>query len=282
MSKVDGKVCAVTGAGSGIGRALALHLAGRGCSLAVSDVNAPGLEETASLARAAGAPDVLVTTLDVSDRDAFFAWAEEVVQHFGRVHQIYNNAGVAHSRPVLESEWEDYERVLSINLFGVIHGTQAFLPHLIASGDGHVVNVSSLNGIMAQPEMSHYCASKYAVRGFTECLRMEMQEAGHRVGVTSIHPGGIKTNISAAALQHARDSGAEITEKHEARDRLYREKLLKMEPTEAARIIVHGVEGNKVRVLVGNDAKAMDAVVRAIPSGYGRVLMAATKRMLKG
>ncbi len=282
MSKVDGKVCAVTGAGSGIGRALALHLAGKGCSLAISDVNAAGLEETSSLARAAGAPDVLVTTLDVSDRDAFFAWADEVVQHFGRVHQIYNNAGVAHSRPVLESEWEDYERVLSINLFGVIHGTQAFLPHLIASGDGHVVNVSSLNGIMAQPEMSHYCASKYAVRGFTECLRMEMQEAGHRVGVTSIHPGGIKTNISTAALQHARDSGVEITEKHEARDRLYREKLLKMDPAEAARVIVHGVEGNKVRVLVGNDAKAMDAVVRAIPSGYGRVLMAATKRMLKG
>jgi NAD(P)-dependent dehydrogenase (short-subunit alcohol dehydrogenase family) len=279
MSKVNGKVCAVTGAGSGIGRALALHLAGRGCSLAISDVNAAGLEETAGLARSAGAPDVLVSTLDVSDRDAFFAWADEVAGHFGRVHQIYNNAGVAHSRPVAESEWEDYERVLSINLFGVIHGTQAFLPHVIASGDGHVVNVSSLNGIMAQPEMSHYCASKYAVRGFTECLRMEMEEAGHRVGVTSIHPGGIKTNISAAALQHARDSGAEITEKHEARDRLYREKLLKMDPAEAARIIVKGVEANKVRVLVGNDAKAVDLFVRAVPALYPRALARVAKRM---
>lgn len=282
MSKADGKVCAITGAGSGIGRALAVELAGRGALLAISDVNAAGLEETSALARAAGSPDVLVTTLNVADREAFFAWAAEVVEHFGGVHQIYNNAGVAHSRPVLESDWEDYERVLSINLFGVIHGTQAFLPHLVASGDGHVVNVSSLNGIMAQPEMSHYCASKYAVRGFTECLRMEMQQDGHRVGVTSIHPGGIKTNISSAALQFARDSGAEITAKHEARDRMYREKLLKMDPAEAARIIVKGVEANKVRVLVGNDAKAMDAVVRVIPSSYGKVLMAATKRMLKG
>lgn len=282
MSAVDGKVCAITGAGSGIGRALALALATKGARLAISDVDAAGLEETAAKARAAGAPDVLITTLDVSDREAFFGWAAEVVEHFGRVHQIYNNAGVAHSRPVLESDWADYERVLSINLFGVIHGSQAFLPHLIASGDGHVVNVSSLNGIMAQPEMSHYCASKYAVRGFTECLRMEMQEAGHPVGVTSIHPGGIKTNISSAALQHARDSGEEITAAHEARDRMYREKLLKMDPAEAARIILRGVEGNKVRVLVGNDAKAMDAVVRLVPSSYGRVLLAATKRMLKG
>jgi NAD(P)-dependent dehydrogenase (short-subunit alcohol dehydrogenase family) len=281
MSKVDGKVCAVTGAGSGIGRALAMALAAKGCRLAISDVNAAGLEETAALARGAGAPDVLLTTLDVADRDAVFAWAAEAVAHFGVVHQIYNNAGVAHSRPVIESEWEDYDRVLSINLGGVIHGTQAFLPHAIASGDGHIVNVSSLNGIMAQPEMSHYCASKYAVRGFTECLRMEMEDARHPVGVTSIHPGGIKTNISSAALQHARDSGAEITAKHEARDKLYREKLLKMDPAEAARIIVKGVEGNKLRVLVGNDAKAMDAVVRTIPSGYGKLLTAATKRMFK-
>lgn len=282
MTRIAGRVCAVTGAGSGIGRALALHLAAKGARLALSDVDEGGLAETASAARSAGAPDVTTTTLDVADRDAFFAWASDVVAHFGAAHQIYNNAGVAFSRPVLESEWEDYERVLSINLAGVIHGTQAFLPHLIASGDGQVVNVSSLNGIMAQPEMSHYCASKFAVRGFTECLRMEMQQAGHRVGVLSVHPGGIKTNISAAALQHARDSGAEITEAHEARDRLYREKLLRMEPADAARIIVGAVEKDRARVLVGNDARAMDAVVRLIPSFYGKALNAATKRMLKG
>lgn len=281
MSKVDGKVCAITGAGSGIGRALAVELAKRGARLALSDVNVAGLEETAAAARAAGAPDVLISTLDVADREAFFAWAAEVAAHFGRVQQIYNNAGVAFSRSVLESEWSDYERVLGINLAGVIHGTQAFLPHLIASGDGHVVNLSSLNGIMAQPEMSHYCASKYAVRGFTECLRMEMQEAGHRVGVSSVHPGGIKTNISSAALQHARDSGAEVTAADEARDRLYREKLLKMDPAEAARVIIRGVEANRVRVLVGNDAKALDAVVRAIPSRYGRVLLAGQKRLFR-
>lgn len=281
MSTVDGKVCAITGAGSGIGRALALVLAARGARLAISDVNAAGLEETAAAARAAGSPDVLLTTLDVSDRAGVFAWATEVVGHFGVVHQIYNNAGVAFSRPVIESEWEDYERVLGINLFGVIHGTQAFLPHLIASGDGHVVNVSSLNGIMAQSELSHYCASKFAVRGFTETLRMEMIDAGHPVGVTSVHPGGIKTNISSSALQHARDSGATITAKDEARERLYREKLLKMDPADAARTIVGAVEKGRGRILVGNDAKAMDAIVRSLPTTYVRVLAAAQKRMLR-
>jgi NAD(P)-dependent dehydrogenase (short-subunit alcohol dehydrogenase family) len=282
VSAVNGKVAAVTGAGSGIGRALAVALAARGVRLAISDVNAAGLEETAAAAKAAGSPDVLLTTLDVADREGFFAWAAEVVDHFGRVNQIYNNAGVAFSRPVLESEWEDYERVLGINLSGVIHGTQAFLPHLIASGDGHVVNVSSLNGIMAQPEMSHYCASKFAVRGFTECMRMEMQAARHPVGVLSVHPGGIKTNISSAALQHAKDSGAEITAEHEARDRLYREKLLKMDPAEAAKVILKAVEADRGRVMVGGDAKALDVLVRAVPGLYGKVLNAATKRMLKG
>ena len=275
MSAVNGKVCAVTGAGSGIGRALALGLARRGCRLALADRDEAGLAETARLAGG----EVFTQALDVTDRDGVVAWADAVFERFHQVNQVYNNAGIAFSRTVLESEWADYERVLGVNLWGVIHGTKAFLPHVIASGDGHVTNVSSLNGIMAQAEMSHYCTSKFGVRGFTETLRIEMLEAGHRVGVTSVHPGGIKTNIATSALESARTLDMEVTAADEARQKLYNEKLLKMDPDQAARTILDGVEKNRGRVLVGNDAKALDLFIRAVPSLYPRALARAARGM---
>ncbi|MEA2303275.1 MAG: hypothetical protein QOH43_555 [Solirubrobacteraceae bacterium] len=280
MSAVAGKVCVVTGAGSGIGRALALGLARRGARLALSDVDEVGLDATAEAARAAGA-EVATQRLDVSDRDAMTTYAEAVAAHFGVVHQLYNNAGIAHSRTVLESDYAEYERVFGVNLWGVIHGTKAFLPHLIASGDGHVTNISSLNGYLAQDEMSHYCTSKFAVRGFTETLRIEMLQAGHRVGVTVVHPGGIKTNIATAALDAARSFGLEVTAEHEERRRMYNEKLLKMDPAEAAEIIVKGVEADKPRVLVGNDAKAVDLLVRLFPARYPKLSLALQRRLVK-
>jgi NAD(P)-dependent dehydrogenase (short-subunit alcohol dehydrogenase family) len=280
MSAVAGKVCVVTGAGSGIGRALALGLARRGARLALSDVDEVGLEATAEAARAAGA-EVATQRLDVSDRDAMTAYAVAVVAHFGVVHQLYNNAGIAHSRTVLDSDYAEYERVFGVNLWGVIHGTKAFLPHLIASGDGHVTNISSLNGYLAQDEMSHYCTSKFAVRGFTETLRIEMLQAGHRVGVTVVHPGGIKTNIATAALDAARSFGLEVTAEHEERRRMYNEKLLKMDPAVAAEIIIKGVEADKPRVLVGNDAKAVDLLVRLFPARYPKLSLALQRRLVK-
>jgi NAD(P)-dependent dehydrogenase (short-subunit alcohol dehydrogenase family) len=280
MSAVTGKVCAVTGAGSGIGRALALGLARRGARLAISDVSQAGLDATAEAVRGAGAA-VHAQRLDVSDRDAMTAYADSVAEHFGVVHQVFNNAGIAHSGSILESEYAEYERVFAINLWGVIHGTKAFLPHLIASGDGHVVNVSSLNGFMAQNDMSHYCTTKFAVRGFTETLRIEMLQAGHRVGVTVVHPGGIKTNIANAALESARAQGQEVTAEDEERRRFYNEKLLKMDPAQAAEIIIKGVEADKPRVLVGNDAKAVDVLVRLLPARYPKVFMAIERRALK-
>jgi NAD(P)-dependent dehydrogenase (short-subunit alcohol dehydrogenase family) len=278
MSAVSGKVCAITGAGSGIGRALALGLARRGARLALADRDERGLQATADAVRAAGA-EVHAAPLDVSDRDAVVAWAGAVAEQFGVVHQVYNNAGIAFSRTVEESEWADYERVLAVNLWGVIHGTKAFLPHVIASGDGHVINISSLNGYLAQQEMSHYVTSKFAVRGFTETLRVEMLNAGHRVGVTVVHPGGIKTSIADNALEDARALGQPITEADEARRRMYNDKLLRMDPADAAEIIIKGVEAGKPRVRVGNDAKAVDLVVRAFPSLYPRLVMAFEKRM---
>ncbi|HWT91583.1 MAG TPA: SDR family NAD(P)-dependent oxidoreductase [Solirubrobacteraceae bacterium] len=280
MSAVRGKVAAVTGAGSGIGRAIALELAARGArGLALSDVNEAGLEETRKAVASRGGAEVELTKLDVSDREAVEAYAAATAERFGAVHQIYNNAGIAFSRTILESEYADYERVFGVNLWGVIHGTKAFLPHVIASGDGHVINISSLNGFFAQGEMSHYVSTKFAVRGFTETLRIEMLQAGHRVGVTVVHPGGIKTNIANSALESAKALGLPTTEKDERRRQTYNEKLLKMPADQAAKIIVDGVEKDRPRVLVGNDAKAVDKLVRLASSSYPKLSVFFDKRM---
>ena len=280
MSSVRGKVAVVTGAGSGIGRELALELARRGARLALSDVSEDGLAVTADQVEALGA-EVHTARVDVSDRAAVEAYAGEAAAFFGVVHQVYNNAGIAGAgSSVLETDWAVYERVLSINLFGVIHGTKAFLPHLIASGDGHVVNVSSLNGFMGQPSLSAYCASKFGVRGFTESLRGEMVLEGLPVQVTVVHPGGVRTNIATAALSEARAMGVEVTPEQEARSRLYNEKLLKLPADRAARIVVDGVEAGRPRVLVGNDAKAVDRLVRLVPARYPGLVAAVTRRAL--
>ena len=277
MTPVAGKVTAVTGAGSGIGRALAVELAARGARLAISDRNELGLEETARLVGERGAT-VHSRILDVGDRDAFSEYAEAVAGEYGVVHQIYNNAGIAFSRPVLDSTYEDYERIFGVNLWGVIHGTKAFLPHLIQSGEGHIVNVSSLNGYMAQGQMTHYCTSKFAVRGFTESVRMEMLQNDHPVLVSSVHPGGIKTNIADAAFASAKELGLPVTDADERRRKAYNEKLLRMDPAEAAGIIVDGVEKGKPRILVGQDAKVVDALVRLLPARYPRVAVALERR----
>ncbi|TNM69666.1 SDR family NAD(P)-dependent oxidoreductase [Streptomyces sp. NP160] len=277
VNSVAGKVCVVTGAGSGIGRALALELAKRGARLALSDVGEAGLAETVQRARALGA-QVHTARLDISDREAFFAYARVVVDELGVVHQVYNNAGVASSGTVLTSDWSEYQRVLGINLFGVIHGTQAFLPHLIASGDGHVVNISSLNGFMAQSGLSAYSASKFGVRGFTEALRAEVLAAGQPVGVTVVHPGGVRTSIATSALEHAKASGHRVSAAEEAQQRRYNEKLLRMPPEQAARIVVDGVEAGRPRVLVGRDAKLVDAVVRLVPAHYPALVARLARR----
>jgi NAD(P)-dependent dehydrogenase (short-subunit alcohol dehydrogenase family) len=277
MSAVRGKAAVVTGAGSGIGRALALELARRGARVALSDVDAAGLTETVEAVRRAGG-EAHDQTLDVTDRAAVERYADTVASAFGGVHQIYNNAGIAFSRTVLESDYADYERVFAVNLWGVIHGTKAFLPHLIASGDGHVVNISSLNGYLAQSKMSHYCTTKFAVRGFTESLRIEMLRDGHPVGVTCVHPGGVRTSIADNAMSTARRLGLPITEEEERERRLYNEKLLRMDPAKAAQIIVDGVEAGRARVRVGNDAKLVDRAVRLMPVLYQRLSVAVERR----
>src|SRR5690242_7444564 len=195
MQGFAGKVAVVTGAGSGIGQALAVELARSGAKVAISDVDLEGLAHTEEQLKAIGA-SFKSDRLDVTEREAFLAYADAVNEHYGTVNQIYNNAGIAFTGDIEVSQFKDIERVMDVDYWGVVNGTKAFLPHLIASGDGHVINVSSVFGLFAFPGQGAYNAAKFAVRGFTEALRQEMLLAGHPVKVTTVHPGGIKTGIA--------------------------------------------------------------------------------------
>ncbi|WP_433549247.1 SDR family NAD(P)-dependent oxidoreductase [Streptomyces sp. CA-294286] len=257
-----GKVVVITGAGSGIGRALALRLAGLGAELALCDIDADGVEATAVRCEGKGAR-VKVDRLDVSERQAVLAYADEVRAHFGRVHQMYNNAGIAYYGEVTQESFKDIERVLDVNFWGVVNMTKAFLPHLIESGDGHVVNVSSLFGLITYPGQSAYNASKFAVRGFTECLRQEMLLARHPVRVTCVHPGGIRTAVARNATAATGLDAAGIA-------RAFDRRLALHSPEMAADTIVEGVARGRARVLVGAEAKALDLLGRVSPTGSQR------------
>ncbi|RDH76855.1 SDR family NAD(P)-dependent oxidoreductase [Mycolicibacterium moriokaense] len=262
--KFDGKVAVITGAGSGIGRALALNLASKGARLALSDIDADGLAETARQARALGA-QVKVDTLNVAERETVLAYADDVVAHYGAVHQVYNNAGIAHHGEIETMDFKDAERIMDVDFWGVVNGTKAFLPHVIASGDGHIVNISSLFGLIAVPGQSAYNAAKFAVRGFTEALRQEMLVAGHPVKVTCVHPGGIKTAVARNATVREGADASTFSE-------FFDSKLALHSPEMAARTIVDGVAKGRARVLIGWEAKLLDLVARAGGSAYQRVL----------
>ncbi|MDI6910073.1 SDR family NAD(P)-dependent oxidoreductase [Nocardioides sp.] len=273
MRTLDDKVCVVTGAGSGIGRALALNLAARGARLALSDVDDAGLAATVDQVQAAGVREVRPDHLDVADRDAFASYAAGVVDHFGRVNVAINNAGVALAGNFEDLEYPDMDWIIGVNLWGVVHGTKELLPHLIASGDGHLVNISSLFGLVSMPGQSMYNASKYAVRGMSEAVREEMLIAGHPVGVTVVHPGGIKTAI-------ARNARVSAREDKERTAKLFDEKLARMTPERAAEIIVRGILHNRARVLVGLDAHAVHHLAKLTGSRYQDILAKAASRVL--
>jgi len=263
MEGFAGKVAAVTGAGSGIGQALAVELARSGAAVAISDVDTEGLAATEEQLKAIGAP-VRTDRLDVTEREAFQIYADQINEHFGKVNQIYNNAGIAFTGDVEICQFKDIERVMDVDFWGVVNGTKAFLPHLIASGDGHIINVSSLFGLMSVPGQAAYNSAKFAVRGFTEALRQEMVLNGHPVKVTAVHPGGIKTSIARNGLVA---EGVDA----EAQAKFFDERMASTTPRRAAQIILGAVRKNKARVLVGLDAKALDLVVRLTGSGYQRL-----------
>lgn len=261
---LTGKVTAVTGAGSGIGRAIAIGLAYRGARLAISDVDATGLAETAERIDAIGA-DVHTTRVNVVDPDAVKAWATSVRDHYGVVHQAYNNAGIAGERNILDpAVYANLKRIIDVNLWGVINSTVEFMPHLIESGDGHLVNVSSMNGLVGTPRQAGYCASKFGVRGFTEGVYSDILVDQHPVEVTVVYPAGIATNIANAAIRDAAGKTAEDT----GRAQLLNEKFLTMNVGKAAEIVLSGVEKQKRRVRVGGQAVFLDAVQRAVPGRY--------------
>ncbi|PJK19122.1 SDR family NAD(P)-dependent oxidoreductase [Mycolicibacterium goodii] len=272
MEGFAGKVAVVTGAGSGIGQALAIELGRSGAKLAISDVDTEGLAATEERLKAIGAP-VKADRLDVTEREAFQLYADAVKEHYGKVNQIYNNAGIAFTGDVEITEFKDIERVMDVDFWGVVNGTKAFLPHLIASGNGHVINVSSVFGLFSVPGQAAYNSAKFAVRGFTEALRQEMAVAKHPVKVTTVHPGGIKTAIARNATAA---EGLDAKELAEAFDK----KLANTTPQRAAAIILDGVRKNKARVLVGPDAKVLDIIVRITGSGYQRLFSAVASRAM--
>jgi NAD(P)-dependent dehydrogenase (short-subunit alcohol dehydrogenase family) len=272
MRGFAGKVAVVTGAGSGIGQALAIELARSGAKLAISDIDTEGLADTEERLKAIGAP-VKADRLDVTEREAFLAYADAVNEHFGKVNQIYNNAGIAYTGDIEVSQFKDIERVMNVDFWGVVNGTKAFLPHLIASGDGHVINISSVFGLFAAPGQAAYNSAKFAVRGFTEALRQEMVQAGHPVGVTTVHPGGIKTAIARNA------TAAEGLDRDELAN-LFDKRLARTSPQRAAQIILEAVRKNKARVLVGPGAKVFDLLVRLTGSGYQRLFPIVSGRLI--
>jgi len=281
MKDFENKVAAVTGAASGMGRELAIALARRGCHLALSDVDATGLQATAGLAAHAG-PGVRVTSalVDVADRDAVYAWADRTAAEHGRVNLVFNNAGVALSTLLEKARREDFEWIMGINFWGVVWGTQAFLPHLRASGEGHVINTSSLFGLMAMPLNGCYNASKFAVRGYTEALLRELELVAAPVSATCVHPGGVRTAIARSARLHP--SGEEITGigLEEARSRF--DKLLDATSAQsAARQILRAVQRNRRRVLIGHDARFGDLLVRLLGSWYQPLIMARARRLAR-
>ena len=268
MKDFSGRVAAITGAGSGIGRALANALARQGAHLALSDIDDAGLAETVAQCEGHG---VKVTSqhVDVSDRGAVYEWADRVVADHGKVNLIFNNAGVALGATVESMSYEDFEWLMNINFWGVVYGTKAFLPHLKASGDGHIVNLSSVFGLISVPSQSAYNAAKFAVRGFTDSLRMELEVEGACVSATTVHPGGIKTNIARNARIDA--SVRDVAGDPEKAVRDF-ERAFITSPDRAAQQILIAVRRDRRRALIGPDAKAIDFVSRLPAVLYQTVL----------
>ena len=262
--RLEGRTAVITGAGSGIGRAIAVSLARRRCHLALADIDEAGMTGTADLVRDYG---VRVTRhrLDVADRTAVADFPAQVAAEHSGVDVLVNNAGVAVGGTFEQVSEEDFEWLFEINFWGVVRMTRAFLPLLRASGDARIVNLSSVFGLVAPAEEAAYAASKFAVRGFSEALRHELEGSG--VGVTVVHPGGVATSIAEKARVPAGVSEEEVERRREQ----FR-KLLILPPEVAGETIVRGIERRQARVLVGSDAKLISVIARVMPVSYWKLL----------
>ncbi|MDB5825770.1 MAG: acetoin dehydrogenase [Herminiimonas sp.] len=258
------RVAVVTGAGSGIGRAIALSLGRRGCHLALADINERGLRETS---QQIGMLGVRVTShaLDVASRDAVCALPEQVLAGHGRVDLLVDNAGVALGGTFEQTSEADFNWLMEINFYGVVRMTRAFLPLLHAGDDSRIVNISSVYGLISPVRQSAYSASKFAVRGFSNALRHELE--GSNIEVTVVHPGGVATSIATNARVSEKASDEEVQ-----RGKARANKMLRLSPEKAAEIIVRGIEKRKARVLVGTDAKIVSLIERLAPVHYWQLI----------
>lgn len=261
----EGKVAVITGAASGIGRALSIALARRGADLAIADLDERGLEETRGAIENLGRR-VLAQKLDVADRAGFEAFRDDTLERFGRADIVVNNAGVAVADTILESRYEDWEWIVGINFWGVVHGTKAFLPHLVERGSGSIVNVSSVFGLVAVPTQGLYNATKFAVRGMTEALRHELEGTG--IHVACVHPGGIDTRIAANARFYQGPTGLRDQKESVANFK----RIARTSPEKAAEIIIRGIERKEPRILIGADARLIDWVQRVLPRRYWELM----------
>jgi short-subunit dehydrogenase len=273
MTAISGSAAAVTGAASGIGRELALELARRGCDLALADRDEAGLQLLA--AEIGCDPDckVSVHRVDVGEPGQIQDFAQAAIAAHPSLNILINNAGVALLGTFAEVGQDQMERLINVNFWGVVHGTRAFLPHLSNQRAAHIVNLSSIFGIIAPPGQTAYCASKFAVRGFSESLRHELQMANSPVRLSVVHPGGVATNI---ARNSPSGRGTDNACRAETIDRF--EAMARTAPAKAARIIIEGIENNKLRILVGKDARFIDLLQRFRPVNYWAVL---AKRLAK-
>lgn len=263
MQRFEGKIVVVTGAGGGMGRAYARAFARRGARLALNDWDAQALEETVGLVGGDGATEVHAAAFDVGDRDAVYAFAAAVREQFGNAHVIINNAGIEGSaRPVWATEDTDFERVMRINFFGVVHGTRAFLPQLLENGEGAIVNISSVFGLMGTPNCADYCASKFAVRGFTEALMVELQESP--ISVHVVHPGGIATGITRSERSQA-----------------FGRKYLTTPPEEIVEVVIEGIRKRRPRIVYGRDSLRLKLAASFVPRAIvNRLAWRELKRVL--
>lgn len=269
--KLSDKVVVITGAASGIGKALALQLDNAGARLALSDIDTAGLQR---LNDETGQRHY-IQTLDVSDRKALFAYAKKVQKNLGNADVLFNNAGVAVSQSIEDTEFEDFEWLMGINFWGVINGTKAFLPQLKQQEDASIINISSVLGLIAVPNLGAYNASKFAVRGFSETLRAEL--AGSNICVHTVHPGGIKTNIATSAKVYRTPGDVDLEENLGTAF----QKICLTTPEEAAATILQGIVSGQERILIGPDAKVFDWLGRSMPEKYTPIINRCTTMLMR-
>jgi len=274
MTEIRG-AAAITGAASGIGRALALELAARGCDLALADRDEAGLQAVAAEAARTSSQKITIHRVDVGEPAAIAVFAQAATSAHPGLNILINNAGVALLGAFSEIDQAQMDWLMNINFWGVVHSTRAFLPHLARQPQAHIANVSSIFGIVAPPGQTAYAAAKFAVRGFSEALRHELQMANSPVKLSVVHPGGVSTNI----VRNSR-AGVGVTDNARRAESIERfDKVAKTTPKAAALRIIRGIEKNQPRILIGNDARFMDLLQRFRPATYWAVMAKRIEKM---